>query len=378
MNKYCYDEILRVSTELSFFMLESGMSINKLAEALDVDKSIIREDVINLYINEEVRGLLYSDEKKANKIENLRSLIWEKRELLYKNEISDNEKIIIRNEIKRLVTRISGTSERGIKKGLYKEGKKYGIRSGLYDDIMFMVNSGFFNLSAKEDESLLVLSSDEYAHLNEFLKSQNTALSKMGGIFKVKNSLEMIGKEAEAKYSVLDYIKDGKNIKFNYKGKKGNTYRTVKISPKWINYNSESGFIYIVDGYGDRYRLDRIEKLNEIEELEDGEEIDTKGPKKNVMIDFKIIIRKKPGFDNLINKIKNDVVARNMNPNYNVENHFIENETEYVYSDQVPGNEWGDLKSWIFSYGSSMVVVEPLKLRKEIIDSYRKRLEYYS
>nr|MCR5105437.1 WYL domain-containing protein [Eubacterium sp.] len=76
-------------------------------------------------------------------------------------------------------------------------------------------------------------------------------------------------------------------------------------------------------------------------------------------------------------KIKEDVRKRNMNPDYDVDEYFSENEKEYVYTDKILESNLGELKSWIYSYGSSMVVEKPETLRKQIIESYQKRKDYY-
>ncbi len=376
MNKYYYDEILRISTELSLLMSEYGSSISAIAKGLDIDIALVREDVLNIFLYEDIKELIYVDAEELEIIE-YRDELYSYREGLKGIGVSEEKKKELRNKIKQITTRIAGTSEEGLKKGRNKDGSPYGILSGLYDDTVFKADASIFGIKDYDGESLLVLPTDEYSHLVEFLKTQGKELSKMDGLFKVKNSLEMKEIEAEAKYNVQSFIKEGKSIKFCYKTREDKIPRLVKIKPTWINYNADSGFLYIVDSYGYKYRFDRIDNLKAIKELDEGEEIDKKTPLKHNIVNVKILIRKKPGFNNLINKIKADVIRRNMDPAYNVEEHFTENDTEYIYIDQILDTDLGDLKSWIYSYGSSMVVLEPTRLRMEIIDSYKERQNYY-
>ena len=473
MNRYYYDSVLRMSVEMSLFMVPGGFTINDMAELLNLDKRIIREDVYNLFTFDAMRGLLnvnidsealnYSyindyfknvslddydvekdfacDRKLKKSGEKRKKLpddiklnqyitcyldlsdlqgdikyykeddgnhasknesIFEKFKIVYSaipsefdlqkswkgdfifqlkraNQEKDWEKLIknIENAKIRILRRIKGTTENGVRKGRNKDGEKYGILSGLYDDIKFILEDSYLGYDRECGEYMLALSSEEYTHLNEFLIKQGTPLKKMDGLFKVKNSLEIIQRESIFKYDVLEKIKSGKCIKFEYTNKKTGLTDWVKIEPKWINYNSDTGFMYLVDSDDYKYKVDRIKGLK-IYDLEKGEVIDKKTKIEKKLVTVIIHIPKIEGYDNLIYKIKEDVKRRNMDPSYKVDDHFFDDGDRFVYCDRIDESELGAMKSWIYSYGSSMVVVEPLKLRKEIIDSYRKRLEYYS
>ena len=61
MNKYYYDSVLRMSVEMSLFMVPGGFTINNMADLLNLDKSIIREDVYNLFTFDAMKGLLSID-----------------------------------------------------------------------------------------------------------------------------------------------------------------------------------------------------------------------------------------------------------------------------------------------------------------------------
>ena len=96
------------------------------------------------------------------------------------------------------------------------------------------------------------------------------------------------------------------------------------------------------------------------------------------MVDVVIDIPKRDGYDGLILKIKEDVGRRTMNPDYKVDEHFSEEADRYVYRDKIDENDYGTIKSWIYSYGSSMVVEKPKELRQQVIESYKTRRSYYT
>ena len=64
---------------------------------------------------------------------------------------------------------------------------------------------------------------------------------------------------------------------------------------------------------------------------------------------------------------------------YSIDDHMkrIENADGYYYLYEDDVLHISKLKSWVYSYGSSMVVIEPESLREEVIESYKKRKQYY-
>ena len=429
MNKYYYDEILRMSVEMALFMTQEGNSINQIAEGLQVDKGLIREDVLNLFIFDEMRGLLQvnldnvlnDDEEILNSYQlayyeliNMHDEIkklekagekyskedfefvydgipedfdidgaWKKVVLKLfskkgKEEEVDTKALLknIDNARVRMMRRIKGTTETGEKKGRNKDGERYGILSGKYDDTNFILNDRHLNYDGENGEIMLPLSGEEYTHLNAFLEKNGNSLQKMDGLFKVKNGLDIKKDETELKYNILKKIQENKSIKFEYNNRTKGKLEWVKIQPKWINYNADTGFMYIVDSDEYSYRVDRIKGM-EIYDLEAGEEIDKKKKLTKKMVDVVIDIPKSEGYDGLIFKIKEEARRRNMDPKYNVEDHFTEEEGKYVYKDKIAENDLGSFKSWVYSYGRSMIVIAPASLRKEVYKSYQERAKYY-
>ena len=368
MNKY-YDDILRLSVEMSLFMCEGGRTISEVAEGLGIDCSVIRNDVIQLLTFDDMRGMLsicedYDLTKDEEALSETLTQYFEIRD--------DDGEANVRKQIRR---KIEGTTEEGLRKGKYKDGTRYGIKSGLFDNTHFILNDTYMNCSVSAlDEYMLVLTGDEYTHLEEFLLTKDIKLSSMDSLFKVKNSIEMTVEDAGLKYSIIDRIQDGKGIRFLYKGKDDGTYRTVRVVPEKICYNADSGFMYLIDSDGYNYRFDRI-KDRKIYDLSKDEEPDTKKKISRETFDVKVVIRKKEGYDNLIAKIKEDVKRRNTDLEYNVEEHFTEETDCYIYTDTL--DEEGRFKSWIYSYGSSVVVEEPKWLRDKIVESYKVRAGYY-
>ena len=369
MNKY-NDEILRISAELSLFMSEFGRTINEVAEVLNISKRIVREDVYNLLTNDKVRGLLVF--KESDNMEDHESDLQEAvLELFESKDRADGKNRLKKNR------EIKGTTEKGINMGKTKDGSGYGISSGAYDDTRFTVNRSFLNYSealCDDEEYMLVLSGDDYSHLDEFLLSRGKNLKKMDSLFRVKNSIEMTKSDAGLKYDLMKAIQFGECIKFRYKDSKVETYEIKKVKPVKVCYNSDSGFMYLIDSDNYSYRFDRIEGRT-FSYLGKSEQIDKKEKVYDKMIDVKVLIPKKDGYNNLIDKIKEDVTRRSPDINYNPEEHFIEEPDRYIYIDRV--KEAG-FQNWVYSYGYSMVVEEPADIRKKIIESYKARAEYYS
>ena len=79
MNKYYNDDVYRLSVLISFFMSEYGSTIHMISDGLQIDRRIIREDVINLYTFKTIRGLLNveEDEQARTTLENYRDSLYE-------------------------------------------------------------------------------------------------------------------------------------------------------------------------------------------------------------------------------------------------------------------------------------------------------------
>ena len=76
----------------------------------------------------------------------------------------------------------------------------------------------------------------------------------------------------------------------------------------------------------------------------------------------------------VIERVKNDLGSKLNDTNFKF---FEENGTEYaIFEDEVIGTEV--FLSWVYSYGASMVLLEPRELVDKIIDSIEQRKQQYS
>ena len=75
------------------------------------------------------------------------------------------------------------------------------------------------------------------------------------------------------------------------------------------------------------------------------------------------------GTTNIIEKIKRDTVLRSETGKLYKDGNF------YYYEDDILGIP--DFRRWMRSYGSSITVLEPQTLIKEIIENITKTLTYY-
>ena len=123
------------------------------------------------------------------------------------------------------------------------------------------------------------------------------------------------------------------------------------------------------------YKIKQKEKYFDKEEKKEAERVSW--PQELIHVKVKVFDRKKSGIKE---RVMRDLRRMHLGSTYSVEDHFTfvpdEKGGYYLYDDDVP--DVNKLKSWVFSYGSSMVVVEPESLREQVIAAYRRRSDYYN
>lgn len=196
---------------------------------------------------------------------------------------------------------------------------------------------------------------------------------------------EFLGIRTKSTYKFEDYkyklcqismaISNKKSLKVKYKNIK-EVIQDFIIEPLGIVFYEFENILYVLGQYNNTivtYRLDRILSLKEtkdnffqlegfdIEEylanvwgMEQGEPI-------NVKVKFI-----KTG--NVLYKVKRDLECRKNKK-------FIEFEDYIIYEDIIIGIN--SFRSWLRTYGGAAIVLEPAKLRDEIIDSAKQCLKYY-
>lgn len=251
------------------------------------------------------------------------------------------------------------------------ENKK-AIEKGVYDKEPIVI-------SGMENDGIgVVLSASELDILSKFLEGNGYNMEQKSKTLLIKNSARPLSEEDSKKMvKIENAIRGKKAIQFMYaKARAGVEARKHVIYPLKLVYNNSMDLYYVLTerkGKIVSYRLDRIshiEKTNEVLEKPDASVLD--GIEKNWNMDSKesaVHVKIKiQDFGNVIEKVKLDLGVK-------AEGHLYKEGDDYIYEDDIIGIN--SFRSWLFSYGASMVVLEPEDLRKRVIDSTKRRLKKY-
>lgn len=228
----------------------------------------------------------------------------------------------------------------------------------------------------------LFLSTEEWIALDAYKQENNSFYHALSDIsFSIKNSYHFI--KCNYLQQKLELITQSIHkqycLSMEYRTTKNHLYRLIFQPLKLVYDSSENS--YAVISFSEEtfqvYRLEHIEKLEII--------------KKNVKIQKEILQK----LDNLLpnvwgltfneppqrvkikfyneanvwSKVKNDLSYRTNGSLYKKDGFLF-------YEDNVYGIS--AFRSWIYSFGSSAIVIEPSDLRKTIIDSFQARLHQKS
>jgi len=309
-------------------LLVDGRSICSLAECLKLEKKIIYDDIITLK-NYHNSHLIMKKSQKAQK------------------EVDD--------ELDTMDLMFGSQFDKNLRKGEY-DGK---------DD-----NDYIFQIVGNTVE--VILTSDELDVLNSFMNEKSDISS-----FYIKNNNVL---RSEEKVDMVNYIlvtiRDGKSIEFSYKAKSG--IQTKIIHPIKIIHNTTEDTFYVFDHNGISYNLDNvlpdsIRESNCVQKI--SKKIDDNRFEKMWGVNYsekatrvKLKIYKE---GNVIERVMNDLGRKLTDDNF----HYKEGDSYAIYEDEVIGTEV--FLSWVYSYGSSMVILEPRELVDKVIDSIEKRKEMY-
>ena len=222
----------------------------------------------------------------------------------------------------------------------------------------------------------LVLDLEEYAVFNDLMNDKLKLSIEKDRFCWIKNSNVFDSKEyADCIYDINETIANGRSISFKYKKRNGG-YDTIKIRPIKLLHAVDDSFFYIISHEMKFYRLDRI-LFDEIKPCKDLFELsDNVDLKKLDMMwgaeysdtptHVKIKIYREVGVPD---RVLSDLGKRS-------DGHIQEYDDHIIYEDDIIGVN--KFKSWVYGYGSSIVVLEPQSLRDEIIDSINERWKYYT
>lgn len=324
MNNSFENNFYRLNTIISLLSSEEfSYSINNLSEILNVPKPILHNDILSLLKSTENSLYLYPND----------------------DELEDDF--------------------------IYSQALEKDILGGKYDDVSLSIDNPF-----KSDVSVS-LTNFELNCLNDFLKQYNYNILKKDNDYLIKNSvLAFTDREILIQEAISNAITDDTCIDISYVSRGGN-YFTRTIKPLRIVHNLVENIMHVVTIYEDKiypYRLDRIKSVSPATK-----EI----PKPDLSIlpnldsvwgmefgDVHHVKAKIYNEANVIEKVKRDLGKRAKDTLTKI------NDTYYIFEDTIIGIN--SFRSWVNSYGSSIIVLEPRELANEIIDSAKTRYSYYS
>ena len=254
------------------------------------------------------------------------------------------------------------------------------LRAGKYDDVELAVTVPY------QKDISIVLTNREFVALEDFMKSNNLKLMRKKDNYFIKNNISEINDHDYKIMSELaSYIQQGKSCLVVYVSRDKTLYKNV-VKPLKIVFDVDNNFTYLAF-YNERmafYRLDRIKQVSDAageevvisDELQ--KELDEKlrilwGAESSEPEHVKIKIYDEFG---VADRVKHDLGAK-------ADGHFTgpfpaeDEEVEYyIYEDDVIGiNKFA---AWVRSYGSSIIVLEPETLARQMVESAEKRIGYYS
>jgi hypothetical protein len=196
---------------------------------------------------------------------------------------------------------------------------------------------------------------------------------------------EFLGVKTKANYELENYnyklcqismaVSNKKSLMVKYKNKAG-VAKDFKIEPLAVVFYEFDNILYVIGQYNNSITTYRLDRILHIKETNDsfipliGFDIKKyssqvwgmeQGEGKRVKIKFM-------NTGNVIYKVKRDLECRKNKKITEYPEHMI-------YEDMVIGIN--SFKSWLRTYGGAAIVLEPEELRRDMIDSAKRCLEYY-
>lgn len=329
MNDKMKNSIYRLSSLLSLLEGTDGISINAISELLDVPKKIIYDDIITLKKDSEGKVEICTDDEAYKKDFDM--------EIDSKDTASSNEFI-----------------------------KK--IKSGMYDDIC--IYSDLFGITERVG---LVMSSDELELLQNFIDKDISPHIKRNKTYILKNKAKLFNENSTNKMLFFkESMETGSSIEIEYFS--GNSLSRKIIRPVRIINNTDENLLYVFDHKGQFYRFDRIKRYapSDIKQAISSK-IDFEKFDKMWGIDFSgdYTHVKLKIFDegNVIERVKKDLGEKLSPETFKILDGYA------IYEDDVIGVN--SFLTWVYGYGSSMVLLSPKELVDRIWESIQTRKEFY-
>ena len=254
------------------------------------------------------------------------------------------------------------------------EETQLAIRSGRYDETIWEIDLKILNY---DENNLLPLSPIEYGTLNSF--GEDILSIRQGALFEKKETINPISDRDRKNQQELINARDNKKmVSFDYKDRDGNI-ANVKCFPTDIFVNVTDNWIYMRSSDSNTYRLDRIIHKVHPEKTSNTIEYAPNPNTKYVWGTYfdatlepvHVKIKIAPETKNIMNKIKNDLRFRSHHDTYR----FYQDGNYFYYEDDLIG--LNEFQRWVRGYGSSIVVIEPIDMRIEIIKRAKETLDNY-
>ena len=250
------------------------------------------------------------------------------------------------------------------------------LRAGKYDDVEIACSVPF-----QKDVSV-ELSNQELVALSDFLKSRNYKLLGRRENFLIKNNLSEIN---DHDYRIMQklsvYIDAKKPCRVVYITRDKNLL-SDELYPLKIVFDVENNFTYLAF-YNDDLKFCRLDRIKQVEDSVKNmpfdeskmQEINERlkilwGAEMSDPVNVKLKIYDEQG---AYQRVKHDLGSK-------AEGHltgpYKSSEGDYyIYEDKVIGIY--KFAAWVRSYGSSVIVLEPDSLARMMIESAKKKLDYY-
>jgi len=310
------NSIYRLNTILALFQAERACyTIRDIATILDIPVSVVRKDIMMLHTHKECGITFFAkDEDDVDNIE-------------------------------------------------------FFLDSGEGDDILLCANAIYRN------EVYLPLSELEFSCLNEFLDGDQFKLGQINKNYTIKPLYNQARANMQVKVEELNQlIQDGETICVTYKARNGK-FVFSSIRPLELVHNAMDDLYYVITIQRGSLLALRLDRIRKYEISEEKIELDDRSALRELpniwgmeigrKVHIKIKILKEA---NVVQKVKRDLASR-------VNGVWTEKEDALYFEDDVIGIN--SFRSWINSYGSSVLVIEPRFLRDEIVESAIKRLQFY-
>lgn len=325
------NSIYRLETLITLLSGE-GTTISRLAQFMDVSKGVIYDDLLSIMKDKNSRLIL----------------------LTYDEAFEEDF--------------LSTNASEGQNDSAFARD----IKTGKYDDVEIFVSTPYSN------KIEVVLSAEEMDALQDFSDQKLGSRISNGLSYLVKNSNSgFTERDIELSNYLIETMEDGDSLTITYlPHKKDAVPFTKTIRPIRIVHNINDNLVYVCDHEGNFYRFDCIKNYRPSDEkLEVSPDIDMRKFDKmwGVILSEDYTHVKLKIFDEVgvIERVKKDLGEKFSDETF----HYYEDKGYAIYEDDVVGV--GSFMSWVYSYGSSVVLLSPDELVKRVIESIKIRKKYY-